>query len=284
MKLALGTVQFGTDYGVTNSQGQVKLDVVKDILIEAKAAGIQVLDTAAAYGSSEQVLGRVSVSQEFNVITKIPALGVSPSGKLTKSFNLSLERLSRNYLSGLLFHAENDLLGKQANVFYKEVISLRDEGKVSKIGASFYSVDAARFVIENFDIDLIQIPANQLDRRFEKSGVLNFAKEKGIEVHARSLFLQGLLAVPKRGRPSQFHAYSELMHFDNLAKEKGLTPVQLALSYLKQSPFIDSGVIGCLSVAQLKGIISAYRSLDGRGVINNDLSSDDLSLINPTNW
>ncbi|WP_367317336.1 aldo/keto reductase [Vibrio coralliilyticus] len=190
MKLSLGTVQFGLDYGVTNSGGQVERSVVEEMLDLAPNLGINSLDTAIAYGNSESVLGQFDL-KAFKVTSKIPSLAGAKSSinQMTKQ---SLERLNIDHLYGMMLHDENDAFASNWRNLL-ELKSLKEEGLVSKIGVSFYDSQSALSVIEAGLVDLIQIPANLFDSRFEIAGVLDAAEKNGVEIHVRSLFLQGLL-------------------------------------------------------------------------------------------
>jgi len=284
MKLALGTVQFGLDYGVTNTSGKLTDEDSQNILALAHKFGLNTLDTAAAYGESEERLGHLAISQKFKLISKVPTLLNANPEMIQEYVKSSLSRLKRKQLDGLLLHSELDLLGDSAESYFKQLTLLKSQNLAVKIGVSCYSVEAAMVILNRFDIDLIQIPASHLDRRFEHSGVLALAKSKGVEVHARSLFLQGLLVVDSKGRPSKFKNIKELGVYDAQAKKLGLTPLQLAVSYIIQTKNIDYAVVGCLTAEQLDQIIEAYNHCLTLDVDIEDLSTENISLINPVNW
>jgi aryl-alcohol dehydrogenase-like predicted oxidoreductase len=284
MKLALGTVQFGLDYGVTNTSGKLSDEACQNILTLAEKSGLNTLDTAAAYGVSEDILGHLAISQRFKVISKVPALLNSNPEMIQEYVQVSLSRLKRKQLDGVLLHSELDLLGDSADSYFKQLTLLKSQKLAVKIGVSCYSVEAAMMILNRFDIDLIQIPASHLDRRFEHSGVLALAKSKGVEVHARSLFLQGLLVVEPKERPSKFKNIIELEKYDTQAKKLELTQLQLAVSYIIKTPDIDYAVVGCLTADHLVQIIDAYNHCLTLDVDIEDLSTENMSLINPVNW
>ena len=284
MRLGLGTVQFGLNYGVTNTAGQPDRDVCEDILCYAKHSGIKILDTAAGYGISESVLGELDISQDFSVVSKVPTLANCSSQYLRQSIENTLIRLKRDSINGILLHNEQDLLESKADDYFEQLLSLKSEGIVNQIGVSFYSVEAANQIINRYDIDLVQIPANHLDRRFENSNVLELAKSKNIEVHSRSLFLQGLLVSREFERPDKFRSFIELKRFDEQVKLLNVTPLQLAMSYLTQTPDIDYAVVGCTSVEQLKEIVDAYDFCEKEKMKLPNLSTLNTALINPVNW
>jgi len=284
MKLALGSVQFGLDYGVTNTSGKVSINECHEILRIAIDSGVSVLDTAADYGCSEQLLGQLEISQKFSMVTKVSSNSLLATGGAEKSIRTSLANLRRESIDVLLLHNELDLLSDNADRNYRQLINLKNSGLVNKIGVSVYSVTAAQKILSRYHIDLIQIPANHLDRRFEHSGVLKQAKKERVEIHARSLFLQGLLAVESSERPVAFQKIPELSVYDQQVKALKLTPLQLALSYITSTPLIDFAVIGCVSVIQLKQILDAYKECVQSSLEMPDISTENTALINPVNW
>lgn len=121
MKLALGTVQFGLDYGITNQTGQVSPLMAAQIMSVAREHHIDVIDTAASYGDSEFMLGRIGV-QGFRVVTKLPPLpdmlddvGIWAKRQLSNS----LDRLRVKSIHGLLLHRGSDLLGPQGRDLFR---------------------------------------------------------------------------------------------------------------------------------------------------------------------
>jgi len=190
-KIALGTVQFGLDYGIINHSGQVSIDEVKNILDYAKDKGIDTLDTAARYGNSEQVLGEVGVNN-YRIITKTTPLKNGVDGVI-KGLHQSLDNLNIGQVDGLLIHNINDVKDKRFGDLFHKLNELKEEGLINKIGFSTYTPDQVDFLLENFDFDLIQVPFNIFDNRLIQGGQLKALKKKKIEIHARSVFLQGLL-------------------------------------------------------------------------------------------
>ena len=284
MKIALGTVQFGLDYGVTNSSGKVSFDECKSILKTALHNGINTFDTAAAYGNSEKVLGSLELANAQKIITKIPSLENIEKPCLIKTVKESLIKLKRETLSGLLLHREDDLLGHNSDLIYKQLQQLKNEGLVDKIGVSFYSVEAAKIIAKKYSLDIVQLPANILDRRFEQAGVISMFKEQDVEVHVRSLFLQGLLAIPANARPLKFKKQPELLNFDKHALSMGVSSLELSLLYLIKTTEIDFGVVGCVKNSQLLEIIKAYEKINDSDLLLPNIISHDLNLLNPSTW
>lgn len=293
MNLILGTVQFGLDYGITNDSGKVSTTEAQHILQVANQSGIQYLDTAAAYGDSEAVLGQLCYNcNEFDIISKIPS-SKTHAVDIRTSVESSLGRLQCSNLHAILFHDQQDVLGEQSKQSFETLAQLKDENKIAKVGASFYSPKALESALINHDLDIIQIPANCLDQRFQQSGLLDEAKRQGVEVHVRSLFLQGLLLSENNQLPACLLQFkSELTHYFNTARELSLTPLQLALMYLISNECMDYGVVGCLNSQQLIEIKDAYNFSQALLSDHNLKNSLDLSLlasssellINPSLW
>ena len=170
--------------------------MAKNILDFARRSNITTLDTASGYGNSEQVLGDVNTC-DFKIVTKTrnfnqAVIGNKEINLLTSDFNKSLKLLKQKSVYGVLVHNANDLLKPGADKIIKQLQILKQKGQITKIGVSIYSEEQLQKIIDSFDIDLVQLPFNILDKRLKDSGILNNIFSQGIEIHARSVFLQGL--------------------------------------------------------------------------------------------
>jgi len=195
MKLGIGTVQFGLNYGVANRQGQVSQDEAKAILGHAWASGMDTLDTAIAYGDSEQRLGEIGI-RDWRVVSKLPSIpdGCSDISQwVTDSVNESLQRLKVKCLYGLLLHQPKQLLGQAGGRLYSVLQQLKRDGRIEKIGISIYDPEELDAVCSHYHLDMVQAPFNIFDRRLIDSGWLARLAEQDTELHVRSVFLQGLL-------------------------------------------------------------------------------------------
>ena len=285
MKIALGTVQFGLEYGVANTSGRVSSDEAKEILNAARLAGIDTLDTAAAYGNSEQVLGDSGIDS-FKLISKVPTRlesKESPFDWVLKSVERSLINLKTDSLYGLLLHRPMELLHSSGGELYEALLDLKKQGLIEKIGASVYGPEDLDELAADFAFDIVQAPMNILDRRLESSGWLEKLSECGTEIHIRSAFLQGLLLMPSDQRPDYFKPWKALLaDFDAWIEEQNLSPLQACLAYLNQYPEIAKIVVGVETAKQLQEIISAVDSPVAS--VPETLQTNDLNLINPAFW
>lgn len=277
-KLALGTVQFGLDYGITNHDGQVAMDEVKNILGFAKVNGINTLDTASAYGNSEQVLGKAGVDG-YRVITKTAPLNLGINEVIQK-FYQSLERLDQKAVNGLLIHDVDEVSDKNFDELFRRLNKLKQQGLVNKIGFSTYTSDQVDFLLGNFDFDIIQLPFNVFDTRLTEGGQLKKLKSRGIEVHARSVFLQGLLLNFKNNARFFLTWQKQFDKYQVLVKESGLSLLEYALNFVLSIQEIDKVLVGVNSEQQLKEIVQAVGkqgSLDAYAI-------NDINLLNPGLW
>jgi len=278
MKLVLGTVQFGLDYGVTNHDGQVAIDEVKNILDYAKDKGIDTLDTASGYGNSEQVLGEVGVNN-YQIITKTTPLKNGVDGVI-KGFYQSLDSLNIGQVDGLLIHNIDDTKDKRFGKLFYKLNELKEEGVIKKIGFSTYTPEQVDFLLENFDFDLIQVPFNVFDTRLVEGGQLKALKKKNIEIHARSVFLQGVL-LSFDSLSDYFSTWdAQFEQYQEMVREKELSLLEYALNFALKTQELDKILVGVDSVKQLTDIVNAFKS----DVDLKAFKIDDINLLNPSLW
>ena len=284
-RLALGTVQFGAPYGIANQTGQVSCKEVAAILDYAVTAGLDTLDTAIAYGESEQRLGKIGMKQ-WRIITKLPPVSESCTDVhawVQESMLGSLERLRAPKLYGLLLHRPQQLLGPQGDALYRALVAIKDQGKVEKIGVSIYDPTELDALCSQYQFDVVQTPFNIIDRRLATSGWLTRLHESGTEIHVRSVFLQGLLLMKAATRPATFNRWQPLwQQWHGWLSEQTLSPLQACLGFVLAHPQIDRVVVGVDSLMQLKGIIANVEMPVVE--LPATLVSEDMDLINPSRW
>jgi len=284
-RLALGTVQFGLSYGISNKVGQISPLEAKEMLQLASSNSINILDTAIDYGNSEITLGNLN-TKTFGLITKLPTV---PSdcenvfGWVLQQVVESLKRLNVNSIYGLLLHRPEQLFGSKGNELYQALQKLKDTGKVQKIGISANLYDELERLISKYQFDLVQAPLNLVDRRLYNTGLLHRLKEKGVEVHTRSVFLQGLLLMPRAEINTQFSKWNHLWNsWHQWLEVHDVSAVQACLAYPLSFPEIDRVVVGAESTSQLREIIDAVNKLPKADL--PDLQCVEENLINPANW
>jgi aryl-alcohol dehydrogenase-like predicted oxidoreductase len=285
MRLALGTVQFGTNYGVANVSGQVSPEQAAKILAECRSAGIDTLDTAVAYGDSEERLGNLGV-QDWKVISKLPPLPgsvVDVREWARLQVRDSLYRLRVDQLDGLLLHRPSDILGPTGGAYARALQEIKDEGLAVAIGFSIYSPDELEALCSALHPDIIQAPYNMLDRRLVSSGWMDRLGAKGVRIHTRSAFLQGALLFPATARPPWFDRWQSLWQaLSDACALSELTPLDLSLGFVLAQPAIERVVVGVDSVSHIRQVIAAAKKPMPSAF--PDIESHDLELIEPTRW
>lgn len=281
-KLVLGTVQLGLSYGVANVTGQPSDDEAFSILDAAFADGINTFDTAAAYGSTEEVLGswiraRNHVDQIF-IISKTKA-----EKPIEEEIEKSLARLGVDHLDGYLLHSP-DLMHSEQTL--KDLRRMKEIGKTHAIGVSIYEPSEALEALGR-DIDYIQVPYNALDQRLDQNGFFDGADEKGVTVFARSPFLQGLLLMKPEDIPLHLEkARPYIESFIEIATRHDLSQLAAALIFAVHGR-ADHVVFGvekktqlteCLSTVTLTGHESFVEAIQKRF---NDV---DPFVVNPSLW
>jgi aryl-alcohol dehydrogenase-like predicted oxidoreductase len=284
--LALGTAQFGLPYGIANQVGRISRDEATTILDHAWAAGLDTIDTAIAYGESEQRLGEIGVAH-WQVISKLPEIPeycTNVAAWVQESVLSSLERLKIAKLRGMLLHRPKQLLGSQGEQLYRAMIALKDEGKVEKIGISIYDPDELDALLPHYKLDLVQAPFNIIDRRLATSDWLKRLHQIGTEVHVRSVFLQGLLLMDAAKRPATFSRWQPLWHqWHSWLVKEALTPLQACLSFVASQQEVNRFIVGVDSYIQLEQVLAALDNM--RNVeFPMELACQDPLLINPSYW
>ncbi|MCK1707599.1 aldo/keto reductase [Bradyrhizobium sp. 146] len=283
-RIGLGTVQFGANYGVSNVAGQVPTAQVAAILRSAHAAGVRLLDTAASYGTAEEVLGSaLAPDQDFAIVTK--ALPLSHGlEEVERRARRSLDLLGRAPADAILIHAARDLAGPEGLRLWALLERLRDEGLYRRIGISAYFADGPLELARRYRPDLMQLPFSILDQRLRENGELAQIKQLGIEIHVRSVFLQGLLFMDPGQLPGRLaHAGPALAKAKAHIRQAGLRPIEAAIGFVLAQQDVDIAVVGVTSRNELAQIVAAsatpFPDLDWR-----TCAIDDSFILTPSLW
>jgi aryl-alcohol dehydrogenase-like predicted oxidoreductase len=281
--LALGTVQFGLPYGVAGRAEPVPDDEVRAILDIAASAGIQILDTAPAYGDIEARLGGLTGALPFEIVSKIDALppGSVPAdaaGFVERSITRSQQRLGRQ-LTTLLFHRADDLLGPCGDAIWAAAAAAtRDD---IRLGVSCYSPASLVEIRRRYPVTVGQVPGNALDQRLADPGVATELHD--VEIHLRSAFLQGLLVMPTREASGRVPAAADaLSAWSAWCDQQRLRPVTAALAVARGLPGVRYCVVGVDRPAHLSEIVDAWR--DASPIKATDLGCTAPDVIDPRRW
>jgi len=285
-RLGLGTVQFGLPYGISNGRGQVQTDEVGNILRLAADLGIVWLDTAAAYGNAEAVLGRaIGDWGHFRIVTKTLPLGSGKVDAVVRRVAESSRLLRRRPLDALLVHGAGELLADTGVALWEAMQSLKRSGAVQKVGLSAYFDQDPLALARRYSPDLMQIPISMLDQRLIQCGDLTRIKELGVEIHARSVFTQGLLFLEPNQLPTNLaHGAGRLAEIKRTIAAGGSSPMQAALCFALDQPDINTVIVGVTSAKELAEIASAARGPRPSGLDWESLAVDDPLMLNPRAW
>ncbi|WP_166015924.1 aldo/keto reductase [Synechococcus sp. HB1133] len=285
-QLCLGTVQFGLPYGITNQHGQqVPASEVRRILSLASQSGIELFDTAQAYGDAETVLGNCWLShQSRRLISKLPP--GAPMHTWEMSLAKSMARLKTSKLDSFILHRSSDLLSKDGENLLSWLEGLRSRGLVERIGVSIYNVsDLNSLPLDR--LQLVQLPLSVYDQRLLRDGTIEMLCELGISVHARSIFLQGLLLQSPANWPDRIsplfrdhHArWLKHLHYEELS------PLAASLGFVRSCHAVEAVLVGVQSLLELTQVLEAWRNSES--VVHSSYSEfawDTASDLDPRCW
>ncbi len=283
MRLALGTAQFGSAYGTFNTHGQLSEQEAAACLDLAEAAGVDTLDTARAYGS-EDVLGRLGAAARFRIVTKVGKLGETPASDVRRGVEASLTALRAEHVHGVLMHDAGDLAGDRGPAVWQELERLVREGLVGKVGVSVYTPEEAAALAARFPIGILQAPFSVFDQRMHASGAFRRLAAQKVEIHVRSIFLQGFALADPAVLPARLAPYQGLLEtYRAIAARHGLTPLELAVATVRDNSAIDRVVVGVNGLAHFKEILDAW-SRPSVSVNVSECAVEDPLLVNPATW
>lgn len=287
-KIVLGTAQFGLKYGINNQLGQPAFDAVAQILEYAQLNHIHELDTAQAYGNSEEVLGQFvrGAPSAFKIQSKF---SVTADFSFEKSLKSSLEKLGVSSIEGVYFHKYSDFKNYD---HFNEIAECQKKGLFKNLGVSIYSHEELADLVNKPLVDMIQIPFNIFDRDAHKISLLKAAQKQNKKIYTRSAFLQGLMFMNEQSLPVKLKSFAEpISQVKALAEDLGISLSELCLGYVLRSEFVDRVIIGVDSLEQLKANVDCidkiewstefYERVDSE---LNKIKIEYPSLLNPVNW
>lgn len=285
-KIILGTVQFGSNYGINNCKGKPSFDECCDILNKSFDFGITTLDTAEAYGDAHKIIGdfhKLNPSKKFKIITKIPHGVVidNVQGKVEQY----LKDLEIDSIEVLMFHSFDTYIENYNYIDKFE--SLINEGFIKKIGVSVYTNEQIQSLLADKRITVVQLPFNLFDNVNKRGEVIEKLKLSGKMVHTRSAFLQGLFFKDTNNLSSFFYPIKEqLEKLNKLSEKYNVSISKMALAYSLKQNNIDQVLIGIDSIIQLEDNFLAFQyQLDEKLMPEiNAITIENDELLNPALW
>jgi len=287
MKLGLGTVEFAAKSG--KHALQVSRDEAKRILAIAHQANIPLLDTAPQAGDSQEVLGEcLNPEHHFKVVAKAPAFSTDfvvghHADQLEKSLRQTLETLGHPSVYALMIGADQGLLATQGEKLYRRMQSMKADGLIEKIGVSVNDAQQLDLLLNRYTPEIVQLSLNVLDQRLLHSGHLARLKDKGVEVHVRDVFLQGVLLDPTHLHPWFWPIRKQMEAYHDYLIQEGLTPLEGALNFVTNLPEVDFALVGVQTAQQLEEVVGAV-DLGLSASAFAPFSCADLKFIDPQRW
>ena len=287
-KLILGTVQFGLRYGINNTIGKLTEDQVFELLETAYDLGVRTLDTAEAYGNAHSVISNFhkQSKKRFNIISKYSSSNFDYPIDLVERIQVHCSNFNVNYLEGYMFHSYNDFkmnINNNPNV----LDNIKNSGLVKKIGVSAYSNNEIEDLLNFKNINLIQLPFNLFDNEYQRKEILEKAKKKNIEIHTRSVFLQGLFFKDINTLTNcLLPLKNNLSELSLILKNNNISIESLALNYPLNKTYIDKVLIGVDSLEQLKNNIKVTENDFDKSIYEkiDCIQIKNTKLLNPSNW
>ena len=275
-KLGLGASQLGLDQSPSTPRGRPPEREASDAMQIAARAGLPVLDAQVAFGRAETVIGNLMPRPSpFRVLIKAVRSDRGPD-YVEDEARAALRRLRLDKADTIVVQSASDLFGPHGAAMWDRLKQLKDEGLVSKIGVSMFASDDPVAVVRRFRPDVVQAPVSLLDQRLIVSGALAEIAGLGVEVHLRSIFLQGLLFLPPDRMPVALRrASGPLSRVRRMIAEGRSDPLQAALWFALSRPEARHVIVGVASAAELQAVIAAAASPPP------DLDWDEMALEDP---
>jgi aryl-alcohol dehydrogenase-like predicted oxidoreductase len=257
---------------------------VRDMLVAATRAGLGVLDAGQASPPCEQMLGLLAPRPSPYSLLIRSIRGDRGPDAVEAEIRATMLRLRVTHARAVVVQSASDLFAPSGPALWKRLHELRDVGFFDQVGVSVYASDDPVGVARRFRPDLMQAPASLLDQRLLLDGSLAQVREMGVEVHLRSIFLNGLLFLPPDRVPAQLKgAAGRLSRARRMIAEGRSDPLQAALGFALSRHEADAVIVGASSAAELSAVIAAASSpppdLDW-----DEMALDDPVALDPRRW
>ena len=282
-KICLGTAQYGLDYGINNQSGKPSELDIFEILDYANLCGISNLDSAESYGSALEVIGRYTSDRgtKFRINSKFSSVDKS----LRENLEHTLVKLNCDSINIFYFH---DYEQFNANPkFHRQIIDLKKDALITQIGLSIYDNSEFSTACKYDFVDVIQFPFNILDNVSQRGEIIESAVRAGKQLHARSIYLQGLFFMASKSIPKKLSPLLPyLEQLKQIASNENISIGQMALNYVLQNENIDFAIIGVDSLEQLKQNIEFSKHVLSGEVIQaiERICVREVTLLSPKNW
>lgn len=274
-KLGLGTSQFGLDQP-PGPRGKPREAEARDILSIAGRSGLSVLEVARGSASADGLL-RGALPQPHPFRLTLTAIRPDRGPELVEAeLRGQMLRLGVERVDTIVAPSATDLFSPLGPQLWDRLKALKDQGLCKRIGVPVYASDDPVGVARRFKPDLVQAPASLLDQRLLLDGSLASIAEMGIEVHLRSIFLNGVLFLPPDRAPSHLKAAAgRISRARRLIAEGKSDPLQAALGFALSRPEASHVLVGVTSAAEMSAVVAAAMSPPP------DLDWDEMAIDDP---
>jgi aryl-alcohol dehydrogenase-like predicted oxidoreductase len=292
MKLGIGTAQLGMRYGITNKSSKLKFIDFKKIILLSVNNKIYTIDTANNYGDSEIKIGKAILKtkykDKFKIVSKIGNIRKVKISNIYKhildSVSLSISVMGVKNLEGILIHDIKDLESNKADEIFYSLIRIKNMGLIKKIGFSAYKIFDVIKYIKKYKFDFIQFPLNIFDQRILAKNIQKKLKKHKVELHIRSIFLQGLLLLPKNKLPMKFKNKTILKNWHKFLNGNNLDPLTACINFIKQNNIYTKVIIGFNSYNQFNEVLKKFTIKKRINLNFEKLATKNSSIINPSKW
>lgn len=278
-KVILGVTQFGLDYGILNQYNSNKKKKLKQILNFSKKKQIDSLYTSKYYGNANKFLAAENLNY-FKIYLKFKSQDL-----LKNFFSKELEKIKRKLKKKdlvLILDGFENLKNRERLKIYNILLDLKKNKKINRFGYSIYSFKNLKKICHKFKPNILQCPYNVIDRRLEEKKLLQFLKINKIEVHVRSIFLQGLLILHYSKHSRKFSKWKKFFKkFDDQIQHYKTSNLNGCLNFIEKNKYIDKILLGVNNLDQLKEICSFKYN---EKIKFPNIYVKDERLINPSKW
>lgn len=295
MKLCLGTVQFGMDYGVFN-QPKKEPDYCIECLDYATQNGIEAIDTATAYGMAEDIVGsflakhtvprdRLFISTKLLPNCLDDCRTTEYQEVIRKKLIQSLEKLHTSYVDAYYLHSSR-------YAFNEDILAalsvVQMEGLAKNVGVSVYYPEEAEACFQNSYVNYIQMPYSIFDHRMKEKEIFEKAEAAKCSIDVRTVFIKGLIRLKEEEVPVHLEKAKPILNrLDQLCRETGYSRIELAMGYVKREKSVNHLVFGIRTLEQLKEDMNAFSRDIPEDIfkeIDKEFSGIAADLVVPSLW
>ena len=281
--MTLGTTQLGLNYGIANDSGMPGDEEGAELLRFAVSSGVTSIDTAQAYGVSEERIGRflkdnkgpppyittklrvgfgptgstggkvLSADEISEIGDRCLAIGESLEKSIFESAENSLKKLNLSKADCIMLHDPVEMLAGGSRLA-KIMSKLVTAGYAREVGASIYHPAEADAMMQYDVYTATQLPMSLFDQKMIHTGTLQKLRDRNTIVFVRSVFMQGVFFLdPGKVEDPLLTEYAvpHILQLRRLAGGEGVSVAQLAVSFVRDTSGVTSLVLGCETTAQI---------------------------------